>query len=170
MVSDGADNAETTLDQPVASLSAQGVPVFAVGVGKERLSRDVQITRVETPRRVLKGAALVVDVVDLADRIRGGDRAADHRGRWAGGELQDVTLPPDGEAQTVKVRFKAGEAGLRTFSFSVPEQANEEVAQNNQREATIDVRDARERVLLAEGRAAAGGEVHPAGDRNRRPT
>ena len=39
------------------------MPVFAVGVGKERLTRDVQVTRVETPRRALKGASLVLDVV-----------------------------------------------------------------------------------------------------------
>ena len=50
MVSDGADNAETTLDQSIAGLKAQGMPVFTVGVGKERLSRDVQVTRAETPR------------------------------------------------------------------------------------------------------------------------
>src|SRR5690606_21225802 len=43
VVSDGADNAETTIDQPVAALRAQGIPVFAVGVGKEQLTRDVQI-------------------------------------------------------------------------------------------------------------------------------
>jgi hypothetical protein len=65
--------------------------------------------------------------------------------------VQNVTLPADGESQTVKVRFKAGDAGLRTFSFSVPEQTDEEVARNNRREALIDVRDTRERVLLVEG-------------------
>ena len=31
------------------------MPVFTVGVGKERLTRDVQVTRVETPRRVAQG-------------------------------------------------------------------------------------------------------------------
>ena len=63
VVTDGADNAESTLDAPIANLKAQGMPVFTVGVGRERLSRDVQVTRVEAPRRVLKGASLIVDVV-----------------------------------------------------------------------------------------------------------
>ena len=44
-----------TLDESIAGLKAQGMPVFAVGVGKERLTRDVQITRVEMPRRVAQG-------------------------------------------------------------------------------------------------------------------
>jgi hypothetical protein len=151
VISDGADNAETTLDQPVASLRAAGVPVFAVGVGKEQLSRDVQITRVETPRRVLEGASLVVDVVVTQTGYAGVTvpLTVEEDGRVV--NVQDVTLPADGESQTVKVRFKAGDAGLRTFSFSVPEQASEEVARNNRREALIEVRDTRERLLLAEG-------------------
>jgi hypothetical protein len=57
VVTDGADNAESTIDGPIAGLKAQGMPVFAVGVGKDRLSRDVQVTRVEAPRRVLKGGS-----------------------------------------------------------------------------------------------------------------
>jgi hypothetical protein len=151
VISDGADNAETTIDQPVAGLRAQGVPVFTVGVGKEQLSRDVQITRVETPRRVLQGASLVVDVVVTQVGYAGAKLplTVEEDGRVV--NVQEVTLPADGESQTVKVRFKAGDAGLRTFSFSVPEQANEEVARNNRRDALIDVRDARERILLAEG-------------------
>ncbi len=30
---------------------------------------------------------------------------------------QDITLPADGESQTVKVRLKAGDAGARSFRF-----------------------------------------------------
>jgi uncharacterized membrane protein len=151
VVSDGADNAETTIDQPVAALRAQGIPVFAVGVGKEQLTRDVQISRVETPRRVLEGASLVIDLVLSQTGYAGATvpLTIEEDGRVVG--VQDVTLPPDGEARTVKVRFKAGEAGLRTFSFSVPEQPGEEVARNNRRDALIEVRDTRERILLAEG-------------------
>jgi hypothetical protein len=63
LVSDGSDNAERTIDESIAGLKSQGMPVFAVGVGKDRLTRDVQVTRVETPRQALKGAALVLDVV-----------------------------------------------------------------------------------------------------------
>ena len=151
VISDGADNADTTLDQPISALRAEGLPVFAVGVGKEQLSRDVQVTRVETPRRALKGASLVVDVVVTQTGYRGATvpLVVDEGGRTV--STQQVTLPPDGESQTVKVRFKAADAGVRTFTFSIPEQASEEVARNNRREATVDVRDANERVLLAEG-------------------
>ena len=52
MFSDGADNSDKTLDDSIAGLKAHGMPVFTVGVGKDRLTRDVQVTRAETPRRV----------------------------------------------------------------------------------------------------------------------
>src|SRR5207244_4296713 len=58
MVSDGADNSDATLDEAIAGLKSQAMPVFTIGVGRDRLSRDVQVTRAETPRRVLKGSAL----------------------------------------------------------------------------------------------------------------
>src|SRR5206468_6943918 len=63
MVSDGADTSDAALDETLASLKARSIPVFTVGVGQERFAHDVQVTRVETPRSVLKGTALIVDVV-----------------------------------------------------------------------------------------------------------
>jgi hypothetical protein len=63
MVTDGADTSDASLDEPLASLKARSIPVFTVGVGQERFSRDIQVTRVEAPRTVLKGTSLVVNVV-----------------------------------------------------------------------------------------------------------
>src|SRR5439155_20478268 len=50
MVTDGADTSDTALDESISSLKARSIPVFSVGVGQERLARDIQVTRVETPR------------------------------------------------------------------------------------------------------------------------
>ena len=47
---------DRTIDESIAGLKAQGMPVFPVGVGKERLTRDIQVTRVETPRQALRKA------------------------------------------------------------------------------------------------------------------
>jgi uncharacterized membrane protein len=151
MLSDGADNSDKTLDESISGLKAQGMPVFTVGVGKDRLTRDVQLSRAETPRRVLKGAALVVDVV-VSQVGYAGARVpliVEDDGRVV--SSQDITLPADGESETVHVRFKASEVGPRVFRFRVPVQANEEVPQNNQRDAMIDVFDRREKVLYLEG-------------------
>jgi uncharacterized membrane protein len=151
MLSDGADNSNKTLDDSISGLKAQGMPVFTVGVGKERLTRDVQVTRAETPRRVLKGAALVVDVVVGQVGYAGAKvpLIVEDGGRVV--SSQDITLPPDGESETLHVRFKASEVGPRVFRFRIPVQTNEEVPQNNQRDAMIDVFDRREKLLYLEG-------------------
>jgi hypothetical protein len=151
VVTDGADNAEITLDQTIEALKAKGIPVFTVGVGKEQLARDIQINRVEAPRRVLKSSSLVVDVVVSQVGYAGQavDLVVEEDGRIV--SQQSVKLPADGEAQTFKVRFKAGDPGARTFRFKVAAAANEEVIQNNQRDALIDVLGDRQKVLMVDG-------------------
>jgi len=151
LVTDGSDNSERTLDEPVAALKAQAMPVFAVGVGRERMTRDVQVTRVETPRRVLKGTALVLDLV-ISQTGYAGARVplvVEDEGRIV--SAQDITLPADGESETFKVRLKTMDAGARLFRFRVPVQPNEEVAQNNQRDALIEVYNRREKIIYLEG-------------------
>ena len=60
-------------------------------------------------------------------------------------------LPADGSPATVRVRAVASESGPRLFKFRVAPQDGEVVPQNNAREALINVRDARERILYFEG-------------------
>ncbi len=151
MVSDGADTSDAAIDEQLASLKARSIPVFTVGLGQETFAKDIQVSRVETPRAVLKGTALVVDVV-LSQTGYGGQTvplSVEDDGRIV--STQSVTLPPDGEAATVKVRFTASEAGARAFRFKVPVQTGEQVTQNNQRDALIQVNDRAEKVLYYEG-------------------
>jgi uncharacterized membrane protein len=151
MVTDGADTSDAAIDETLAGLKARSIPVFTVGVGQERFARDIQVTRVETPRAVLKGTALVVDVV-LSQSGYGGKTvplSVEDDGRIV--STQEVTLPADGESATVKVRFTANEAGARLFRFKVPTQAGEQVTQNNARDALIEVNDRREKILYFEG-------------------
>ena len=151
MVTDGADTSDTAIDESISSLKARSIPVFTVGVGQERFARDIQITRVETPRAVLKGTSLVVNVV-LTQTGYSGTKVpltVEDEGRIVG--TQEVTLPPDGESATVRVRFTASDAGPRQFRFAIPTQPNEQVTQNNVRSALIEVSDRQEKILYFEG-------------------
>jgi uncharacterized membrane protein len=155
MVTDGADTSDTSIDDPLASLKARSIPVFPVGVGQERFSRDVQISRVETPRVVLKGSALVVDVVVSQTGYAGKSVPLNVEDGGRIVATEQVTLPPDGESLTARVRFTANESGARLFRFRIPAQDGEEVAQNNARDALLEVRDRREKVLYYEGEPRA---------------
>ncbi len=151
MISDGADTSDESLDEPLAALKARSIPVFTVGVGQERFARDIQISRIETPRSILKGTSLAVDVVINHTGYAGQQvqLVVEDEGRRV--SSQDVTLARDGESATVRVNFPAMDAGARLFKFRVAEQPEEQVAQNNVRDALVEVTDAREKVLYLEG-------------------
>ncbi|MGE3957290.1 MAG: glutamine amidotransferase [Vicinamibacterales bacterium] len=151
MVTDGADTSAETLDEPLASLKARQIPVFPVGVGADRFARDIQISRVETPRSTLKGTSLAVDVVVSQTGYAGSTVSLQVEDGSRIVSAQDVVLPPDGQSTTVRVNFTAADAGARLFKFQVAPQPGEQVTQNNARDALVEVADRRERVLYMEG-------------------
>ncbi|MGE0594440.1 MAG: glutamine amidotransferase [Vicinamibacterales bacterium] len=151
LISDGADTSEEAIGEALLGMQAQRVPVFTVGVGSPQLERDIQVDRVSTPPRVLKDASLLVDVVVSQTGYSGRTVTLDVEdgGRIIGS--QEVVLPLDGSPAAVQVRARATEAGPRVFRFRVPPQEDELISQNNTREALIDVRDVKEKILYFEG-------------------
>jgi uncharacterized membrane protein len=151
VVSDGADTAEDALGTSLLALKSQGVPVFTVGVGRETLDRDIQIGRVNTPRVALKGTTLMIDVLITQTGFAGQTVTLDVEddGRIVGS--QQVQLPADGSAAAARVRFTVADAGARVFRFRVAPQDGELIVENNTREAMIDVRDRREKILYFQG-------------------
>ena len=151
VVSDGADTSDDALSDALLGLKAEKLPVFTVGVGSEALPRDLQVDRVTTPRSVLMGASLMVDVTLTQTGYAGRTVTVDveDEGRIVGSEK--VQLPPNGTPASVRVRAEALEPGPRLFRFRVAPIDGEAVTQNNAREALINVRDARERILYYEG-------------------
>lgn len=150
VVTDGADNGEG-LGDTLLSLQASGIPIFPVALGRDRLERDIQVGRVETPRRVLKGASLVVDVPVAHEGYEGQTITlnVEDEGRIVG--TQEVELPAGGVPAIARVHFTVTEPGPRLFRFRVPPQADEMVSENNHREAIITVEDRREKILYVEG-------------------
>ena len=151
LVSDGADNSTGSLTDAVMSLGARHVPVFTVGVGRERFTKDIEVSRVEAPRSVLKGASLVVDVM-VSQRGYTGEKVqliVEDGGQIV--STQSVTLSGDGEAIPIRVRVPTTEAGARVLTFRIAPQPGEMVAQNNTQQAIVNVSDRREKILYIEG-------------------
>jgi len=151
LLTDGADNSRGSLTDAVMSLGARHVPVFTVGIGRERFTKDIEVSRVEAPRSVLQGASLVVDVM-VAQRGYTGEKVqmiVEDGGRIV--SSQAVTLSGDGEAVPVRVRVPTTEPGARVLTFRIPGQGGEMVAQNNTQQAIVTVSDRREKILYIEG-------------------
>jgi uncharacterized membrane protein len=151
VVSDGADTSEAAIDESLLALRAGQVPVFTVGVGRETLGRDIQISRVSTPRSVLKGSNLEVDVIVTQSGFSGNTVPLNVEDSGRILSTQQVVLPGDGEPATARVHFSATEPGARVLRFRVPPQAGEEIPQNNVREVLLEVIDRREKILYFEG-------------------
>ena len=151
VISDGADNSGETLAESLLPFQAAKVPVYTVGLGEETLSPDLQVSRVEVPRSVLKGTSLVVDVI-ISHRGYSGRTVplvVEDAGQLMASE--EVTLEGDGEPVVARVRLEASESGQRLLQFRVPIQAGERVARNNVREVLVDVVDESEKILYFEG-------------------
>lgn len=151
LVSDGADTTDAALTDALLGMKAAALPVFTVGVGEDRLARDIQVDRVTTPRRALKGTSLLVDAVVRHTGYAGQTVNLDveDAGRIVGS--QAVKLPADGEPAAVRVRVMASDAGPRVLKFRISPRDGEVITQNNAREAMVDVVDRRERILHYEG-------------------
>ena len=148
---DGADNARTPLGDELLSLRARSVPVFTVGIGRDKFDKDIEIRRVETARTALKGSALMADVL-VRQRGYGGQKVplvVEDDGRVIAS--QDVKLPSDGDLAPVRVHVALNDAGARTLTFRIAPQAGEQVTQNNSQQALVVVRDRREKILYVEG-------------------
>ena len=151
VVTDGADTTDAELSEALLAMKAADVPVFTVGLGRESLTKDVQIDRVSTPSTALKGTSLMVDALVTQTGFAGETVTLDveDEGRIVGS--QEFKLPIDGEPAAVRVRFTASDPGPRVFKFRIAPRVGELVSQNNQREALVDVYDRTEKILYFEG-------------------
>ncbi|MEX2178127.1 MAG: hypothetical protein WD801_05425 [Gemmatimonadaceae bacterium] len=151
VLSDGADNASGTVDPELMALRARAVPVFTVGIGAEQFARDAEIERLELPRQVLEGTSFLATAV-IRQRGYEGTRVplvVEDGGRVIARE--EITLPPNGTSAPVRIAVTVASAGPRTLRFYIPVQTGEQVTQNNERHALVDVRRRREKILYVEG-------------------
>ena len=151
LVSDGADNVAGALSETLLDLRNRQLPVFTVGLGVERFSKDVEITRVEVPASVLQGSSVVAS---LAIKAAGAGRAplkltVEDSGRILSALDVEVSAA---DSSTVRVAIRADEPGPRLLKFKVAPIDGEQVVENNEFDVAIDVLGRREKILYFEAR------------------
>jgi hypothetical protein len=151
VVSDGADNAGGDLGASLLALKARRVPVYTVGVGEERFTRDLSVTSVTAPPSVLAGSTVLVDAA-LGVRGAGGEKTtvtAEADGKIVA--TQEVTLPKRGDVMRVRLKIPPLPAGSYRLAVRARPVSGELVAENNVFSTVLDVRPGPARVLYVEG-------------------
>ncbi|MBI4520530.1 MAG: hypothetical protein HY701_06810 [Gemmatimonadetes bacterium] len=151
VVTDGGHNTATPLDPALLGLKAGKVPVHVVGLGQERIDREVEVLRADVPTMVMAGSAVAVDVTVGHSGLAGQTvpiRVEDE-GRIVG--VGQVQLPRDGEAGTTRLNFTAETGGARRLRFVVPPLEGEKIVENNSLDRVVEVQSGRQKILYYEG-------------------
>jgi len=147
---DGADNGGGTMSNAVLQLRAAGIPVYLVGLGRERLEPDVELSRLDVPGAALAGSTLIADLLVTQS---GFDNSpvpvyVEESGRIVATDT--VRLPREGAA-TVRVPFTLTGTGPRRIRVRIGPQSGEPLVENNAREASVYADERRHKVLYFEG-------------------
>jgi len=149
VVSDGATQSPASLQAELLALRAAGIPVYSLGVGAERYARDIELTAVQMPRRVLRGSRLLAavsvtqqgyDGATLELRVEDDNRI-----------LHKQSIRLDAATQRFEVPLAAADAGARQLKFSIAAQPGEKLTENNSRDAMLSVERERQKILYYEG-------------------
>ncbi len=151
LVSDGADNAGGIDLETVTAVRRRRIPVHAIGVGRERISQDLEIADAIVPARALPDSRLSAAVTFRQSGFEG--RKARLVLSESGKTLasREITLGADRAPQTEMVAFNAGVAGAKNISVSITPLAGEQNRSNNTVTRLVNVETWRPRVLYLEG-------------------
>ncbi len=151
LFSDGADNSGGIGLETVSLLKRQRIPVHAVGVGREKFTKDIEITDVQVAPRALADSRLSAQV---SLKHRGYPKAKARvviKADTAALASQEITLKDEGAVQTESVVFNAGSAGLKNLQVTVEPLAGEENTGNNRVVRLVNVENRKPRILYIEG-------------------
>ena len=151
LVTDGADNSAADLTAPLLALKGRKVPVYTVGVGRERFARDLAIERVSLPASALAGAGILAEVV-VRIRGLGGSTVvitAEDEGRVV--VEREIEAPKTGDVARTRLRLPPMTEGPHRLTFRVRPAAGEIVTENNESRSVLRVRPGPERILYLEG-------------------
>jgi uncharacterized membrane protein len=151
LLSDGSDNSGGIGIDTIAQIRRARVPVHAIGFGREKLSRDIEISDVALPAHALADSRLSAAITykqfgSTRDKARLVVREGDHLLA-----SREIVLKAEGVPQTETLVFNAGLAGPRTFQFAIEPLTGEENLRNNQLARLVNVTSSKARILYFEG-------------------
>lgn len=149
LVSDGADNSDDLGPARLAEIAAFGVPIHAIGVGRELIEDDVELTGVRLPNDALPGSRLTAQV-----SIRHAGAGEAELKVYDGDAIlatRSLELPERGGVTTHLIDFDVGTAGIKDLRFTLDPLPGETNVVNNAQYRVIEVPESRRSILYLEG-------------------
>jgi uncharacterized membrane protein len=151
LLSDGADNTGGVDLETLAEIRRQRIPVHTIGLGRETMSRDVELSNLDVAARALPESRLGATVSFHQRGYTGQKAKITLREGSKVVATQDVTLKGEGTEQVETVLFNAGDAGVKTLEASIDPFPNEENPRNNRVTRLVNVDPRKPRILYMEG-------------------
>ncbi len=149
MISDGADTSGSISQADLNDIMAFGVPVHTVGIGREVIPEDLELTNVVVPEKALPGTTLSAQV-----SIRH-DQGGNARLRLYDGDtflgVHEVPLNANDNLTVAFVDIEVEEPGQLDLRFTLDALPGERNLANNTRSRVVDVPESRYRILYVEG-------------------
>lgn len=149
LISDGADNSGAISQAELSEIASFGVPIHSVGIGRESIPEDLELSEVLLPEKALPGTTLSARVA-----IRH-DQGGNARIKVYDGDTflttQDIVLRNDQNMTLAFVDIEVPEPGQLDLRFTLDPINNESNLANNTRARVVDVEESRYKVLYVEG-------------------
>lgn len=149
LISDGSDNAGAVSQADLNEISGFGVPVHTVGIGRETIPEDLELTEVVLPEKALPGTTLSARV-----GIRHDQGGIARVKVYDGGTFlttEEIVLGNDQNTTLGFVDIDVQEPGQLDLHFTLDPLAGETNLANNARSTVVDVEESRYRILYVEG-------------------
>ncbi|MGA8026581.1 MAG: glutamine amidotransferase [Bryobacteraceae bacterium] len=150
LLSDGADNSAGIDLETLSELRRRRLPVHTIGIGKERLSNDVELDRFDVPSKALSDSRLEAQVAIRQNGFSGKRAKLVLTGGGAILASRDIILGDEPE-QIESIEFNAGKAGVKNVEARIDPLPGEENTANNRLTRVLSVDDAKRRILYIEG-------------------
>ena len=158
VLSDGGFNQGLSAESAARYAADRDLPVYVVGIGDPSAPRNIRIAEVLAPQSAFKQDPFAITVRLASEGLDGQTIPVELRERNASsggaGRLVDrkiVTIAEGGRIDPIVFERRPRRVGRYTYSVEVPVQEDESVADDNVKQVTVSVIDARVRVLLVAG-------------------
>ncbi len=158
LLTDGGFNAGASSDDIAGYARERHLPVHVIGIGDPTTPRNVRVTEILAPPNALQKDPFALTATLSAEGMDGERIRVDlHEQNMSEGSesklvtTKDVAVMAGGAIEPVTFERRAERIGRYVFSVQVLPVQDESIAEDNMRQATVNVVDASTRVLIVSG-------------------